>query len=59
MVRSLRSRDGTLRETVRFYPLDHRTAVGKAIDIGLLFLNLLFVVVFVVETYPHSAATDA
>jgi voltage-gated potassium channel len=59
MARSLRSRDGTLRETVRFYLLDHRTAVGKAIDIGLLFLNLLFVVVFVVETYPHSAATDA
>ena len=41
-----------LREPVRFYLLDHRTYLGKAIDIALLLLNLLFVCLFVVETYP-------
>jgi len=40
------------RETIRFYLLDHRTALGKAIDIALLALNVLFVCLFVVETYP-------
>ncbi|WP_440989022.1 potassium channel family protein [Haloarchaeobius baliensis] len=49
----------TLRETVRFYLLDHRTWLGKAIDISLMGLNLLFVAIFVVETYPVSAATEA
>lgn len=47
------------REVVRFYLLDHSTLLGKAIDIALLSLNLLFIGVFVVETYPHSATTDA
>jgi voltage-gated potassium channel len=47
------------RALVRFYLLDHETRLGKAIDIALLVLNLVFVAVFVVETYPHSAATDA
>ena len=47
------------REVVRFYLLDHSTPIGKAIDIALLSLNLLFILVFVVETYPHTAATDA
>nr|WP_209309507.1 hypothetical protein [Halomicroarcula amylolytica] len=42
----------TLREVVRFYLLDHKTPVGKAIDIALLSLNLLFIAVFVVETIP-------
>jgi len=37
---------------VRFYLLDHETPVGKAIDVALLGLNLVFVAVFVVETYP-------
>lgn len=41
-----------LRETVRFYLLDHRTALGKAVDVVLLGLNLLFVAVFVAQTYP-------
>jgi voltage-gated potassium channel len=40
------------RDVVRFYLLDHRTPVGKAIDVVLLGLNLLFVAVFVAETYP-------
>ncbi|ADQ66283.1 ion channel [Halogeometricum borinquense DSM 11551] len=47
------------REQVRFYLLDHRTAVGKAIDVTLLALNLVFVGVFVAQTYPVSSATDA
>ncbi|MEF8843168.1 MAG: ion transporter [Haloarculaceae archaeon] len=42
----------SLRDVVRFYLLDHRTPVGKTIDVGLLVLNLLFVAVFVAETYP-------
>jgi len=40
------------RDAVRFYLLDHRTRLGKAIDVALLGLNLLFVGVFVAETYP-------
>ncbi|WP_435346263.1 potassium channel family protein [Haloarchaeobius sp. HRN-SO-5] len=46
--------DSTAREVVRFYLLDHRTVVGKAIDIALLGLNLVFVALFVAETYPLS-----
>ncbi|MFC7226068.1 ion transporter [Salinirubellus salinus] len=45
------------REQVRFYLLDHETVVGKAIDIALLALNLVFVGLFVAETYSVSAAT--
>jgi voltage-gated potassium channel len=44
--------DATARESIRFYLLDHRTPIGKAIDIGLLTLNLLFVAIYVLETYP-------
>jgi voltage-gated potassium channel len=51
--------DRDLRETVRFYLLDHRTWLGKAIDIVLMGFNLLFVAIFVMETYPVSAATKA
>jgi len=40
------------RETVRFYLIDHRTPLGKAIDIALLVLNVVFVALFVAETYP-------
>lgn len=47
--------DRDLRETVRFYLLDHETILGKAIDIALLGLNLVFVSLFVVETYPIAA----
>jgi voltage-gated potassium channel len=49
--------DRELRETVRFYLLDHRTWIGKGIDIALMVLNLAFVAIFVVETYPLSAGT--
>ncbi|MEF8851709.1 MAG: potassium channel family protein [Haloarculaceae archaeon] len=42
------------REAVRFYLLDHETTLGKTIDLALLGLNLVFVAVFVTETYPLS-----
>lgn len=48
-----------LREQVRFYLLDHETSLGKAIDIALLVLNLVFIAVFVAETYPVDAGTAA
>ncbi len=55
------SADGSreLRETVRFYLLDHRTWLGKAIDVALMVLNLAFVAIFVAETYPLGPATAA
>ena len=53
------SGDRDTRSVVRFYLLDHRTPLGKAIDVALLALNLVFVGVFVVETYPHPPGTDA
>ncbi len=43
------------RELVRFYLLDHRTPLGKAIDIALFGLNVAFVAIFVAETYALSA----
>lgn len=48
------SEETDLREAVRFYLLDHRTRLGKTIDVALLLGNLLFVAIFVVETYPLS-----
>lgn len=50
---------GDVRERVRFYLLDHRTPVGRGIDIALLGLNLVFVGIFVAETYRITAATRA
>jgi len=47
----------SLRDTVRFYLIDHETLPGKVIDVALLLLNLAFVAIFVIETYPHSDAT--
>lgn len=49
---------GDVRDAVRFYLLDHRTALGKTIDVGLLVLNLAFVALFVVETYPVAERAD-
>jgi voltage-gated potassium channel len=45
-----------VRRRVEFYLLDHRTPVGKAVDVGLLALNLVFIGVFVLDTYPLGAA---
>jgi voltage-gated potassium channel len=53
------ARTGGTRETVRFYLLDHRTRVGKAIDVSLLVLNVVFIGVFVLDTYSVSAATHS
>lgn len=47
------------RDRVRFYLLDHRTTAGKAIDVALLLLNLLFVAVFVAQTYPLGETARA
>lgn len=44
------------REQVRFYLLDHETALGKVVDISLLGLNLVFVAVFIAQTYPLGEA---
>jgi len=51
--------DRSRREQVRFYLLDHRTPLGKTIDVALMALNLVFVGIFVVETYPLSAGTTS
>ena len=50
--------DRGVRDLVRFYLLDHRTPLGKAIDIALLALNLVFVGIFVAETYPVPPRVD-
>jgi len=51
------SADSGFRQQVRFYLLDHETYLGKAIDIALLVLNLVFVGVYVAQTYPLSPGT--
>lgn len=50
--------EASRRDLVEFYLLDHRTPLGKAIDVGLLGLNLVFIAVFVLETYPLSRETQ-
>ena len=49
------SEDRTARDLIQFYLLDHQTPLGKGIDLALLGLNLVFVGIFVVETYPIAA----
>jgi voltage-gated potassium channel len=44
----------TVRELVEFYLLDHETRLGKAIDVALLVLNVVFVSLFVLETYDFA-----
>ena len=51
------STDDGFRRQVRFYLLDHETYLGKAIDIALLVLNLVFVGVYVAQTYALSSET--
>lgn len=48
----------SLRRRVEFYLIDHQTPAGKAVDVGLLLLNLAFIAVFVVDTYRLGAATE-
>ncbi len=47
----------TFRETIQFYLIDCKTPLGKAIDIFIIFLNLIICAIFVIETYPVSEAT--
>jgi voltage-gated potassium channel len=47
-------RSRTLRETIQFYMIDFQTPLGKAIDVFIIFLNLLVVALFVIDTYPIS-----
>jgi len=42
----------TFRQTLQFYLIDCQTRLGKAIDIFIIFLNLLVCILFVLETYP-------
>ena len=51
--------DADVRERVEFYLLDHRTPLGKAVDVVLMALNVVFVAVYVVQTYPIGAVTWA
>jgi voltage-gated potassium channel len=48
------ARPRTFREVVEFYMIDFKTPLGKAIDITLIFLNLLLVAIFVIDTYRIS-----
>ena len=45
------------RETIQFYLIDCKTALGKAIDIVIVLLNLVICAILVIETYPVSEAT--
>ena len=46
------------REILQFYLIDCGTALGKAIDITIFFLNIVFCAILVIETYPISEATS-
>ena len=45
------------RETLQFYLIDCKTALGKFIDIFIIILNLFICAIIVVETYSVSGAT--
>ena len=45
------------RETLQFYLIDCKTALGKIIDIFIILLNLFICAIIVVETYSVSEAT--
>ncbi|WP_338729598.1 ion transporter [Haladaptatus sp. DJG-WS-42] len=44
----------TSRERVRFYLVDHQTVAGKTVDVALLSLILVFIALFIVETYAFA-----
>ena len=48
---------GGFRQTVQFYMIDFQTPLGKAIDVSIIALNLLYVVLFIINTYPISIDT--
>lgn len=45
------------QETIRFYLIDCKTALGKIIDISIILLNFFICAILVIETYPVSEAT--
>ena len=45
------------RDTLQFYLIDCKTALGKFIDIFIIILNLFICAIIVVETYSVSGAT--
>lgn len=45
------------RETLHFYLIDCKTALGKGIDIFIIFLNFLICALLVIETYPVTETT--
>ena len=47
------------RETIQFYLIDCKTPLGKLIDVFIIILNLFVCAIFVIDTYPVSAATKA
>ncbi|MFD1589133.1 ion transporter [Halorientalis brevis] len=51
--------DRSLRELIRFYLIDHRTPIGKLVDVGVLVLDLVFIAIVVVETYPLTETAEA
>jgi voltage-gated potassium channel len=46
----------SFRHTLQFYLIDCNTALGKFIDVFIIFLNLAICVLLIVETYPIGAA---
>ena len=47
----------SFRETLQFYLVDCKTALGKIIDVFIILLNLFVCAILVIETYPVSEAT--
>jgi len=47
----------SFRETLQFYLIDCKTAIGKVIDILIILLNLFICLIMVIETYPVSETT--
>ncbi len=47
------------RETIQFYLIDCKTRLGKLIDAFIIILNFFICAIFVIDTYPVSAATTA
>lgn len=47
-------RKQSFRESVHFYMIDHKTPLGRGIDLLIIFLNLLICAIFVANTYPIS-----
>jgi voltage-gated potassium channel len=47
--------DADRRAAIRFYFADHQTLLGRIVDVGLMALNLVFVGLFVLDTYPRFA----